>query len=164
MEFLDLPLYPWKIQRKQDFTLVGNSAELWCDTLGNSNIENQHPWKFHMSFSWTPLEIPLLPIDPWNFLILSVWKQCNRSQKHLQNIYMCWEKEIYFLYMWSSKRVKKYPLPPHTSLPESHPQLSAKLPKISWDLPPPPSLWTQWHLRYRFFSKKILKKALVPSW
>ena len=34
----------------------------------NSKVKNQDPWKFHMNFSWTTLEIPLLfLIDPWNF-------------------------------------------------------------------------------------------------
>ena len=28
--------------------------------LRNSKVKNEDPWKFHMSFSWTPLEIPLL--------------------------------------------------------------------------------------------------------
>ena len=28
-------------------------------SLGNSKARNQDPWKFHIIFSWSPLEIPL---------------------------------------------------------------------------------------------------------
>ena len=27
--------------------------------FGNSKVKNEDPWKFHMNFSWIPLEIPL---------------------------------------------------------------------------------------------------------
>ena len=27
--------------------------------LGNSTTKNKDPWKFHIIFSWSPLEIPL---------------------------------------------------------------------------------------------------------
>ena len=122
--------------------------------------QKPRPWKFHMSFSWTPLEIPLLLIDPWNFLIFSVWKQWNRSQKLLQNIYMFWEKEIYFLYMWTSKRVKKYSPPPTHATPPSPKVIHNYLqncPKFH-ETSSPPSLLTQWHLRCSF-SKKNWKKS-----
>ena len=35
--------------------------------LGNSNVKNQDPWKFHMSFSWTSLEIHLFFNWPLEF-------------------------------------------------------------------------------------------------
>ena len=46
-----------KFWRKQAFTL-GNSAKLY-DTLGNSMVKNQDPWKFHLELLY--LE------HPWKF-------------------------------------------------------------------------------------------------
>ena len=42
-----ISFYPWK------FCKI-------VTPLGNSKVKNQDLWKFHMIFSWTPLEIPLL--------------------------------------------------------------------------------------------------------
>ena len=38
--------------------------------LGNSKVKNKDSWKFHTIFSWTPVEIPLLFNEPWNFHML----------------------------------------------------------------------------------------------
>ena len=40
--------YPWEI------------LQICVTPLGNSKVKNQDPWKFCISFSWTPLEFPLL--------------------------------------------------------------------------------------------------------
>ena len=59
-KFVTLPLKKFRI--KQGFTpTLGNSSEL-CGT--SCKFQGQKPktygWKFHMSFTWKPLEIPLL--------------------------------------------------------------------------------------------------------
>ena len=39
----------------------------------NSKAKN-NPWKFHIIFSWSPLEIPLhFLINPWKFCMLFLW-------------------------------------------------------------------------------------------
>ena len=57
LEILDLSQYPKKFRRKKAFN-PGNSANL-CDTLWKFQSQNQDPWKFRISFSWTPPEFAL---------------------------------------------------------------------------------------------------------
>ena len=57
LEYLNLSLYPWKFQTKWSFT-PGNSKKMYCTHSGISNAKNQDPQKFHMIFSWSPLEFP----------------------------------------------------------------------------------------------------------
>ena len=60
LEFLDLSLYPWKFQTKWSFT-PGSSTKL-CYIHWNfrSKTNKQDPWKYHIIFSGSPFEIPLL--------------------------------------------------------------------------------------------------------
>ena len=125
-----------------------------------------HPWKFqrqkprpveipHEFFVNTPENSTSCLTDPWNF-------QCNRSQKNVGKHLHVLAKEIYFLYMWSSKRVKNIlpppspPNTPHTSLSKSHPQLSAKFHDTTPPCPPP-SLCGLNDIKV-FFRKKISEK------
>ena len=93
-------------------------------TWGNSTWAfREHPWKFHF--------------------LISTYFQYGSSvievKKMLENIYMCWEKEIYFLYMWTSKRVKKYPSPPPTHTLHLPPQKpSTTISKIAQNFMAPP--------------------------
>ena len=50
-------LYPWKSQTKQSSPL--KIPQNWVRSFGNSKTKNEDPWKFHITFSWSPLEIPL---------------------------------------------------------------------------------------------------------
>ena len=63
MKFSGYLLYSWKFQTKQSFTqeTSQNSATLL-------KAQNQDTEKFHMIFSWSPLEIPhFFCITPGNF-------------------------------------------------------------------------------------------------
>ena len=67
LEFLDLPLYPWKCQTQWSLT-PGNSIKLCYIHLNfRSKTKNQDPWKFHIIFSGSPFEIPLLFYGPVEF-------------------------------------------------------------------------------------------------
>ena len=125
-----------------------------------------HPWKFqrqkprpveipHDFFVNTPENSTSCLTDSWNF-------QCNGSQKNVGKHLHVLAKEIYFLYMWTSKRVKRYPSP---SPPQHTPHLSPKAihnyQQNFMTLPPPPrpppSLCGLNDIKV-FFSKKISEK------
>ena len=70
LEFLDLSLYT--LRKSVENKLSPLEILQNCVTpLRNSKSKNQDPWKFHMIFSWTPLEILLFFVDAWNFHMLT---------------------------------------------------------------------------------------------
>ena len=50
-------LYPWKFQTKQLNPWIFHKIVL--DPLEIPRTKEKTPWKFHIIFSWSPLEIPL---------------------------------------------------------------------------------------------------------
>ena len=60
LDFLYLSLYPWKFQTKWSFTLRNSTKLCYIHWNFRSESKNQDPWKFHIIFSGSPFEIPLL--------------------------------------------------------------------------------------------------------
>ena len=57
--FFGFSLYPCKFQAKQSSTPENLVKLCMLQLLEISRPQNQDPWKFHMNFSWSNLEIPL---------------------------------------------------------------------------------------------------------
>ena len=67
LEFLGFLFYPWKFQKKQSFT--PETPQNCVTPLGTFKVQNQVPWKFHMTFFFlvTPENCKLFLINPWKF-------------------------------------------------------------------------------------------------
>ena len=44
---------------KQNKAQPLNIPQSCVRSLGNSKAKNKYPWKFHIIFTWSPLEVPL---------------------------------------------------------------------------------------------------------
>ena len=57
LEFCFFLLYPWK--SKQNKAQPSDISQTCVRTLLNSKSKSKDPWKFYITFSWSPLEILL---------------------------------------------------------------------------------------------------------
>ena len=71
LKFFIFLLYPWKFKTKQSSTL--DIPQNCVRSLKNSKAKNKDPWKSHIIFSCSHLEIRLHLINPLKFHMLFLW-------------------------------------------------------------------------------------------
>ena len=98
LEFLDLSLYLQKLWRKQAFTPWKLEILQNCvPPLGNSNVKNQDPRKFHISFSLKPQKLHFF--FNWTLGFLSVF-----SLEWKFHVFNPWPP--YLDFFWNSQLLK----------------------------------------------------------
>ena len=115
--------------------------EFFMNTPGNSTSSNW-PLEFSHIFSMEAVK--------------------QKSKTFAKHLHVLGKRDLLSVHVDLQKGKKILPSPHtrHTSLPKSHPQLSAKLPKISWDFFPPLFVDSMAFKVQVFFEKKLEKKHL----